>query len=79
MRLVTGLLMLLLLPQCCLHAQVRVGESSMALAASDEGLPDENPPFDIYATDRFSYPYTMREDVRNTETVRSWRTVFLEN
>lgn len=79
MRLVTGLLMLLLLPQCCLHAQVRVWESSMALAASDEGLPDENPPFDIYATDRFSYPYTMREDVRNTETVRSWRTVFLEN
>lgn len=79
MRLVTLLLLLLLLPQCCLHAQVRVWESSMALAASDEGLPDENPPFDIYATDRFSYPYTMREDVRNTETVRSWRTVFLEN
>lgn len=78
MRLVTGLLMLLLLPQC-LHAQVRVAESSMSLAASDEGLPDENPPFDIYGTDRFSYPYTMREDVRNTETVHSWSTVVLEN
>ncbi|HYK36243.1 DUF5107 domain-containing protein [Alloacidobacterium sp.] len=51
----------------------------MSLAASDEGPPDENPPFDIYATDRFSYPYTMREDVHRTETVHSWRAVFLEN
>lgn len=79
MRLLTGFLLLIPLLQFRLCAQVRVWEGSMSLAASDEGPPGENPPFDIYATDRFSYPYTMREDVRRTETVHSWRAVFLEN
>jgi tetratricopeptide (TPR) repeat protein len=62
-----------------LHGQVRVWEGTLPLTTSDEGLPDENPPFDIFATDRFSYPYTMRENVRNTETVHQWRAVYLEN
>ena len=79
MRFLAGFYMLLLLQQPWLHAQVRVWEGNMQLATSDEGPPDENPPFDIYATDKFSYPYTMREDVRRTETVHHWRTVFLEN
>src|SRR5215469_4949804 len=79
MHFLTGFLLLLPLLQTRLCAQVRIWEGSMSLAASDEGPPDENPPFDIYATDRFSYPYTTREDVRRTETVHSWRAVFLEN
>lgn len=79
MRLLTGFLLLFPLLQFRLCAQVRVWEGSMSLATSDEGPPDQNPPFDIYATDRFSYPYTMREDVRRTEAVHSWRAVFLEN
>jgi tetratricopeptide (TPR) repeat protein len=62
-----------------LHGQVRVWEGTMPLAASDEGPPDENPPFDIFQTTKFSYPYTLRENVRKTETMHDWRAVYLEN
>jgi predicted Zn-dependent protease len=48
------------------------------LAASDEGPPDENPPFDAFSPLE-DYPYTMRDEVRPTETVHNWRAVFLEN
>lgn len=74
-----GLCMLLLLGQLCLQAQVRVWQGQMPLTTSEEGPPDENPPFDIYGTDKFSYPYTMREDVRKAETRHLWRALFLEN
>ena len=74
-----GLCILLLLGPLSLHAQVRVWQGRMPLAASEEGPPDENPPFDVYGTDRFSYPYTLREDVRNTEAGHPWRALFLEN
>ncbi|HKR77651.1 MAG TPA: DUF5107 domain-containing protein [Rhodanobacter sp.] len=74
-----SLCILLLLGPLSLHAQVRVWQGRMPLAASEEGPPDENPPFDIYGTDKFSYPYTLREDVRNTEATHSWRALFLEN
>lgn len=77
MRIPVGFLLLLFLP--ALHAQVKVWEGSMSLATSDEGQPDENPPFDIYAKDRFNYPYTIRENVRGTESVRAYRALFLEN
>jgi tetratricopeptide (TPR) repeat protein len=77
MRLLAGLLLLLLVSEA--HAQVKVWEGHLSLATSDEGLPDENPPFDIYAKDRFNYPYTLREDVHRTESVQAWRAVFLEN
>lgn len=81
MRLRTGLLLGLLLPALSAQAQVRVWEGNMALPTSDEGAPDENPPFDIYAKDkeRFNYPYTMRRVVRATESNRDYRTLFLEN
>lgn len=81
MRLLTGLLLGLLLPGLNAHAQVRVWEGSMSIPTSDEGAPDENPPFDIYAKDkeRFNYPYTMRRIVRATEGNHDYRTLFLEN
>jgi tetratricopeptide (TPR) repeat protein len=50
----------------------------MPLAASDEGAPDENPPFDVFS-ELENYPYTMRQSVRPTETTHSWRAIFLEN
>jgi len=71
--------MFLLLASPVLHAQVKVWEGTMALAASDEGAPDENPPFDIYQESKFSYPYTLRENVRSNETVHDWRAIYLEN
>jgi tetratricopeptide (TPR) repeat protein len=79
MRLFTFLGILLV---CCAPlagSQVRVSEGAISLAASDEGAPDENPPFDLFSQGGFNYPYTMRESVRNTETVHAWRALYLEN
>jgi hypothetical protein len=50
----------------------------MLLVVSDEGPPDENPNFDTFAEVE-DYPYTMRQDIRATETVHPWHTVYLEN
>jgi tetratricopeptide (TPR) repeat protein len=61
-----------------LNAQVRVWEGIMPLAASDEGPPDENPNFDTFA-ELEDYPYTMRQDIRPTETVHPWHALYLEN
>src|SRR6266581_9715871 len=66
---------------CCtplMNGQVRVWEGTMPLDASDEATPDENPPFDAFSTQE-DYPYTMRQNVRNTETTHTWRALFLEN
>src|SRR5580700_6416512 len=70
--------MLLLLSAPLARGQVRVWEGTMPLAASDEGAPDENPPFDVFS-ELENYPYTMRQIVRPTETTHAWRAVFLEN
>ena len=60
------------------NGQVKVWEGTMPLAASDEGPPDENPPFDMFS-ELENYPYTMRQDIRATETVHPWRALYLEN
>jgi tetratricopeptide (TPR) repeat protein len=70
--------MLLLLIAPSLQGQVRVWDGTLPLAASDEGPPDENPPFDAFSPLE-NYPYTMRETVSTTETMHNWRAVFLEN
>jgi tetratricopeptide (TPR) repeat protein len=61
-----------------MNGQVKVWEGPMPLAASDEGPPDENPNFDTFA-ELEDYPYTMRQDIRATETVHSWHALYLEN
>ena len=78
MRSLLSLWILLLFGTPLVHGQVRVWEGTMPLAASDEGAPDENPPFDVFSELK-NYPYTMRLSIRNTETVHSWRAVYLEN
>jgi len=77
MRFLAGFLLCLVVTG--LHAQVKVWEGHLSIPTSDEGAPDENPPFDIYTKDRFNYPYTLRENLHNTESVQAWRAVFLEN
>src|SRR5450432_1981208 len=42
-------------------ASVRVWEGTLPLATTVEGAPDPNPPFDIFSTTKFNYPYTLRE------------------
>jgi tetratricopeptide (TPR) repeat protein len=58
---------------------VRVWEDTMVLPTYDEGPPDVNPPFDLFVSGRFNYPYTIRNQVTNRRAPRTWRTLNLEN
>lgn len=60
-------------------AQVRVWEGTFTLPVYEEGLPDPNPPFDQYATNRFNYPYTLRTNLTDRRAPHALRAVFLEN
>jgi tetratricopeptide (TPR) repeat protein len=60
------------------NGQVKVWEGTMSMPASDEGPPDENPPFDFFSTQE-NYPYTMRTNVRETESAHAWHALYLEN
>lgn len=60
-------------------AAVRVTEGTLTLPTYLEGPPDPNPPFDIFETTRFNYPYTMRENLTGERKEISWRALYLEN
>ena len=60
-------------------AQVKVWEGNLSLPTYEEGSPDPNPPFDTYATNQFSYPYTLRKNLTGQKRDHTWRAVFLEN
>ena len=69
----------LLLTLSLARAEVRVWEGTLTLPTYEEGLPDRNPPFDEFATSRFNYPYTLRENLTNHRAPHDWRAVYLEN
>jgi tetratricopeptide (TPR) repeat protein len=58
---------------------VRVWQDTLTLPAYEEGQPDVNPPFDLFATTRFNYPYTLRNSLTNKRVERHFRAVFVEN
>ncbi len=60
-------------------APVRVWEDVMSLPTSAEGLPDPNPPFDLFKPRRLNYPYTLRTNLIDRREPRVWRTLNLEN
>src|SRR5437899_2874133 len=60
-------------------AEVRVWQDTLTLPAYEEGLPDPNPPFDQFASTRFNYPYTLRNNLTNRRMDHNWRAVYLEN
>jgi tetratricopeptide (TPR) repeat protein len=62
-----------------LFAQATVSLGTLALPTYDEGKPDPNPPFDVYATTEFNYPYTLRSSLSGRKTDHTWRSVVLEN
>jgi len=72
---IPGLLFSVLLAQ----AQVRVWQDTLTLPTYEEGLPDPNPPFDQFTTNRFNYPYTLRNNLTSRRVDHAWRTVYLEN
>jgi tetratricopeptide (TPR) repeat protein len=61
-------------------APVHVWQDTIELPTYEEGLPDENPPFDQFVTNgRYNYPYTLRENLTNRVAPHRWRTLDLEN
>jgi hypothetical protein len=66
-------------PVAAATAGVRAWEGHLDLPTYEEGLPDVNPPFDVFETRRFNYPYTLRENLTDRRAVTSWRTLNLEN
>ncbi len=61
-------------------SRVRVWEDSQIIPTSEEGLPDPNPPFDLFNAGRFhNYPYTLRHNLVDRRLPRTWRTLNLEN
>lgn len=60
-------------------AEVRVWQATLALPTYEEGPPDPNPPFDQFATDRFNYPYTLRNNLTGRRGEYEWRAIYLEN
>lgn len=62
-----------------LRAQAKATLGTLALPTYDEGNPNPNPPFDIYATTEFNYPYTLRTSLTGAKSEHVWRSVVLEN
>lgn len=60
-------------------AEVRVWQGTLTLPSYEEGKPDPNPPFDLFATTRFNYPYTLRENLTDHPVSHTWRAIYLEN
>ncbi len=60
-------------------AQVRVWQATLTLPTYEEGLPDPNPPFDQFTTNRFNYPYTLRTNLTSRRVDHAWRAIYLEN
>ncbi len=58
---------------------VRAWEGAISLPTTVEGLPNSNPPFDLFATGRFNYPYTLRDALTDRRSVVQYRALFLEN
>src|SRR5436305_14325776 len=60
------------------QGQVKVWEDTLRIPSSEEGLPDENPPFDLFAERSFNYPYTLRQNIKDRRVPKDWRGVYFE-
>ena len=69
----------ILLSALLAHGEVRVWQGTLTLPTYEEGLPDPNPPFDQFTTNRFNYPYTLRNNLSSRRVDHAWRAVYLEN
>jgi len=73
------LLLFLLTTAMFANGQVRVWQGTLKLPVYEEGAPDPNPPFDEFATNRFSYPYTLRTEITSVRLAHELRAIYLEN
>ena len=74
-----GLILLLAASPAARADTVRVFETTEVIPTYEEGAPDVNPPFDVFSSTRFNYPYTLREGFTDRRSDRTWRTLVLEN
>ena len=61
------------------NASVRVWQGTLTIPTYEEGPPNPNPPFDLFAWGRFNYPYTLRDALTDRRQDVVWRTLHLEN
>ena len=61
------------------RAEVKVWEGRLSLPTYEEGAPDPNPAFDQFASNRFNYPYTLRDTLTSRRTNHDWRAIYIEN
>ncbi|MFO7692699.1 MAG: DUF6067 family protein, partial [Vicinamibacterales bacterium] len=57
----------------------RAWQDTVTIPAYEEGLPDPNPPFDLFQSGRFNYPYTLRTNLTDRRVDKVWRALWLEN
>src|ERR1700757_2518988 len=69
----------LMLSAIAVSAQVRVWQGTLTLPPYEEELPHPNPPFDQFTTNRFNYPYTLRNNLTSRRVDHAWRAIYLEN
>src|SRR5689334_2533385 len=72
-------LLVLLAGALPVFSQVHVWEGVLDLPVYEEGAPDSNPPFDQFATVRFNYPYTLRNETTEQRRLHHLRAIYLEN
>lgn len=79
MQISNRIVLILLFSALAAHAQVRVWQGTFTLPRYEEGLPDPNPRLDQFTTNRFDYPYTLRNNLTSSRVDHAWRALFLEN
>ncbi len=57
----------------------RVWQGTLTLPTYQQGPPDPNPPFDLFVTGRFNYPYTLLTNLTGQSAPHAWRALYLEN
>jgi len=62
------------------QSPVKVWQDTIELPTYEQGVPNENPPFDQFvANDRYNYPYTLLDNLTGQSAPRKWRALNLEN
>ena len=74
-----AMLVLVTLSRSELRAEVRVWQGTLTLPTYKEGPPDPNPPFDQFSSNKFNYPYVLRDNLTSRRENHDWRAVYLEN
>jgi tetratricopeptide (TPR) repeat protein len=62
-----------------LAPSARAWQDTVTIPSYQDGPPDPNPPFDLFQSGRFNYPYTLRTNLSDKRVDKAWRALWLEN